>query len=191
MIPYLNLIKVSLVIGAIAGLFFWHNSVSNEAINKAVTSAVLQNTQEINAKYAERLNDLKVEQKLNQEHLDKLTQASLKEKQNALQNSTTKYNDLLEWLRTQPSITSNDTSSSGNLIRNSGDSESTQGVLNNGLLREDAVDLIQYAQRTEELKVYLNSCYRQYDEVKGTVDAFTKKHNSGTKDEPVVPSEKP
>jgi len=77
-----GVLSLVLVIGAKS----WHD----DKVNSAVTSAVLQRTQEINAKYAERLNDLKVEQKLNQEHLNNLTQASLKEKQNALQNSTTK-----------------------------------------------------------------------------------------------------
>jgi len=179
MIPYLNLIKVSLVIGAIAGLFFWHHQVSTSAIDAAVTLAVLQNTQEINSKYADRLNDLKLQQEINQKVLDNKTKDTLKEKQNALQASTNKYNDLLEWVRAQPSSTTNGSSSASNLIRDSRDSESTGSVLNNGLLRKDAIDLAEYAQRTEELKVYLVACYRQYDDVKETVDAFVLKHNSG------------
>jgi len=162
-------LSLALVLGAKS----WHNQV----VQSAVTSAVLQNTQEINSKYTDKLNDLKLQQEINQKVLDNKTKDTLKEKQNALQASTNKYNDLLEWVRAQPSSTTNDTSSESNILGYPRDSESTGSILNNGLLRKDAIDLAEYAQRTQELKVYLNSCYRQYDEVKGTVDAFTKKHN--------------
>lgn len=162
----------------------WHN----QAVQSAVNLAVLQNTQEINSKYTARLNDLKLQQEINQKVLDSKVQDTLKEKQNALQDSTNKYNNLLEWVRAQPSSTTDDTSSEGNIIRDSRDSESTRSILNNGLLRKDAIDLAEYAQRTQELKVYLNSCYRQYDEVKGTIDAFVLKHN---KEVSIEPSEKP
>jgi len=178
MIPYLNEIKIALVIGAIVGAFFWHNSVATSAINEAVNSAVQVRTQEINDAYAQRLNDLKTDQDKNQKVLDNKTKETLEEKQNALQASTNKYNNLLEWVRAQPSSTTNDSSSTGDLIRDTRDSESTGSVLNNGLLRKDAIDLAEYAQRTQELKVYLNSCYRQYDDAKVSIDSFVLKHNS-------------
>jgi predicted P-loop ATPase len=156
-------------------------------LKSAVTDAVLIRTQEINAEYTQRLADLKIEQDKNQTILDNKIKDTLKEKQNALQTSTNKYNDLLKWVQSQPFRT-NGSTSEGNLIRDTSNPEGTRGVSFNGLLQQDAINLVEYAQRTEELKVYLNSCYRQYDDVKSTVDAFVLKHN---KQVTVEPSEKP
>lgn len=189
MIPYLNLIKVSVVIAAIVGAIFWHHQVSTSAIEKAVTDAVLVRTQEINAEYTKRLIDLKDQQDKNQTILDNKIKDTLKEKQNALQTSTNKYNDLLKWVQSQPFRT-NGSTSEGNLIRDTSNPESTRGISFNGLLQQDAINLVEYAQRTEELKVYLVACYRQYDDVKNTVDAFVLKQNS-PKETVAVPSEKP
>jgi len=178
MIPYLNLIKVSVVIAAIVGAIFWHHQVSTSVIEKAVTDAVLVRTQEINAEYTKRLLDLKDQQDKNQTILDNKVKDTLKEKQNALQTSTNKYNDLLKWVQSQPFRT-NGSASTSDILGDTSNAEGTRIVPYNGLLRKDAIDLAEYAQQTEELKVYLVACYRQYDDVKETVDAFVLKHNSG------------
>lgn len=187
MIPYLNEIKIALVIGAIVGAFFWHQQVATSAINEAVSIAVQKNTQEINSQYTKRLNDLKLDQEKNQKVLDNKIQDTIKEKQNALQSSTNKYNDLLKWVQSQPFRTTDGSSSTSDILGDTSNAEGTRIVPFNGLLRTDAIDLAAYAQRTEELKVYLVACYRQYDDVKETVDAFVLKHNSTT----TTPSEKP
>jgi len=171
---YQVIIISALILALVLGAKSWHE----DKVTSAVNSAVLIRTQEINDAYTQRLNDLKIDQEKNQKVLDSKTQETLKEKQNALQASTNKYNNLLEWVRAQPSSTTNDTSSESDLIRDSRDSESTGSILNNGLLRKDAIDLAEYAQRTQELKVYLNSCYRQYDDAKVSIDSFVLKHNS-------------
>lgn len=181
---YYQLIIIStLILFLVVGAVSWHR----KEVQIAVQIAVQKNTLSINAEYTKRLNDLNKEQQLNQEILDKKVQATLKEKQNALQVSTNKYNDLLRWVQSQPFRTNGSTSES-NIPKDTSNPESTRGISLSGLLQQDAINLVEYAKRTEELKVYLVACYRQYDDVKGTVDAFVLKHNKETSN---LPTEKP
>lgn len=166
---YSILIKITALLALVIAAYAWHANTLNNAVEQARTNE--RNALVVQySKQAIKLQDnaylaevqLKVE-------IKKVTD----DKQKALSDSNTKYNDLLKWLQSQPNSSSAGKQSS--VSNSTSDGESTKGTNGQGLLQGNAentarpdeafLDLLLFAKATEELKVHLLTCERQYDKV--------------------------
>lgn len=156
-------IKIILVIALVVGTYTWHKVEVNKAVNKAVTQVVadieIQASRE-RFKLKERSLNTQIEL---QAKVDKIQ----KDKDNEISNLKSRVRTLTNSLSDRP----NRTSQSG-VPDSTGNEESTGYVAANRLYRDDAEVAVWFATRTEGLKIELLSCYKQYDEVKKTLDKF-------------------
>lgn len=166
---YEILIKISAVLAIVIAAYTWHANTLSNAVEKAVinerNSLVIQYSKQAiklldNAYFAElQLKD----------EIKRITD----DKQKALSDSNAKYNDLLKWLSSQPNSAS--TGKQSSISNGTSTGESTKGTNGQGLLQGNAentarpdeafLDLLLFAKSTEELKVHLLTCERQYDKV--------------------------
>lgn len=153
----LALIKLTLVSAVIAGAYIWHVQDVNHKVEQARTNE--RNALVIQySKQAIKLQDNAYLAEVNlQNKIKRITDDKNKE----LSSVNAKYLDLLNWLSAQSNNTGKQTSVSNGTIN----PEGTGGINQQGLLQGDARNLIEFAKSTEELKVYLLSCYKQYDQV--------------------------
>ena len=153
--------KVKLVILTVvlSGLYFFHTSEVKIAVNKAEMQLV--------QKYNKEISILEDKAKHITESLTAAIESNNKERKIELQNSTRKYNDLKRWLYDLPSKTSE-----SNLPGDSADSEARASEVIAELRRRHAGDLADYSLRAEEVRLSLVQCYKDYDSVKDTLDAF-------------------
>ena len=156
-------VKVAFAFVVITGMYFFHVSEVKIAVNEAVTAIEAQTTKE-RFKLLDRANEESFKLK---EQIAKTKQ----EKERELQIADTKYRDLLHWLRNLPSTTSGSGST-----RSTGNSEDRSEEIIGELRRSNAEALAGYAYQTEELKVNLIACYRDYDAVKAARDRFVKEN---------------
>ena len=178
LIPNLALIKtaaISIVLtAALTFAYTWYTSKVNEAVTSAVTTIQLDLAKQSLKIVNERDNaSLALTEKVNQIELQKQKQMHI---------ADAKYNSLLArfnsftGLSERPKGTDN-TNSSSNAASTS-DSEASSRENFGRLYREDAIFLAEYARTTEELKISLLSCYKQYDQVKQDVAEFEAKSKS-------------
>lgn len=152
-------VKLAIPLIAISGAYFWHVAQLEIAINKAEMTLAQKYNKEISL----------LEDKANHSTavLTTAIESNNKERKIELQNSTRKYNDLKRWLHNLPSKTS-----ASNLPRDTQDSEARAREVIAELRRTDAIALAGYSLRAEEVRVHLVQCYKDYDSVKDTLDAF-------------------
>lgn len=156
-------VKVILVLALLFGAYVWHRSEVKIAVNEAVTAIEAQASRE-RFKLLDRANKESFKLK---EQIAKNKQ----EKERELQIADTKYKSLVAWVWNLPSTTS-----SSNSAGSTGNSEDRSEEIIGELRRSNAEALAGYAYQTEELKVNLLACYRDYDAVKAARDKFIKEN---------------
>ena len=152
-------VKFCIILVLLSSMYFWHVAQLGIAVNKAETQLV--------QKYNKEISILEDKAKHSTEVLTAAIESNNKERKIELQNSTRKYNDLKRWLYDLPSKTS-----PSNLPGNTRDSEDRAREVIAELRRTDAIALAGYSLRAEEVRVHLVQCYKDYDSVKDTLDAF-------------------
>lgn len=166
---YEILIKITAVLAIVIAAYAWHaNTLSN-----AVEKAVVNERNSLVIQYSKQAIKLQDNAYLAEVELKAEIKKVTDDKQKALSDSNTKYNDLLKWLSSQPNRGS--TGKQSGVSNSASTGESTKGTNGQGLLQGNAentarpdpalIDLIGFAKQTEELKVYLLTCERQYDKV--------------------------
>lgn len=153
--------KVKLVILTVvlSGLYFFHTSEVKIAVNKAEMQLV--------QKYQKEISILEDKAKHITTVLTSAIESNNKERKIELQKSNTNYLSMRKWLHNLPSKTS-----ASNLPGDTQDSEARAREVIAELRRTDAIALAGYSLRAEEVRVHLVQCYKDYDSVKDTLDAF-------------------
>lgn len=166
---YETLIKITAILALIIAAYTWHaNTLSN-----AVEKAVINERNSLVVQYSKQAIKLQDNAYFAEVELQDKIKRITDDKQQALSDSNAKYNDLLKWLQSQPS--SGSARKQTSVSNSTGIAESTKGTNGQGLLQGNAenttrpdealINLIGFAKQTEELKVYLLTCERQYDKV--------------------------
>lgn len=156
-------VKLAIVLALVFGAYVWHKAEVKVAVNEAVTQIEAQASRE-RFKLLDKANDESYKLK---EQIAKNKQ----EKDRELQIANTKYQSLRDWVRNLPSTTG-----SGGSTGNPGDSKDRSEEIIGRLSRANAELLARYGQDTEELKIHLQQCYRDYDAVKAARDKFVKEN---------------
>ena len=164
LIPYLNWIKMGLVVSVIAGLFFWHTTQVNMKVQQAESAVRLEITQQ----YNKRTTELKDSAVKTQTELQNTVTTQQKEHNAKVHNLNLRVADLSNSLSNRPLRPTGNSSIPGDTSNGT----CTTGCNGQGLYQDDAKFLGWYAGQAEELKEGLVQCYRQYDTVKETLDKF-------------------
>lgn len=152
-------VKLCITLVLLSSMYFWHVSELKIIVNKAEMTLA--------QKYQKEISILEDKAKHSTEVLTSVIESNNKERKIELQNSTRKYNDLKRWLYDLPSKTS-----PSNPPGDTQDSEDRAREVIAELRRRHADDLAEYSLRAEEVRVHLVQCYKEYDSVKDTLDAF-------------------
>ena len=166
---YSVLIKITAVLALVIATYAWHaNTLSN-----AVEKAVVNERNSLVVQYSKQAIKLQDNAYLAEVQLKAEIKKVTDDKQKALSDSNAKYNNLLKWLSKQPNSSS--TGKQNSISNSTSTGESTKGTNGQGLLQGNAentakpdeafLDLLLFAKSTEELKVHLLTCERQYDKV--------------------------
>lgn len=151
--------------GIAYGLNSWKNSEVEAAVSAAKTAITLE--------YNQRL--IRLQKSADAVSLNMMV--TIKENEDAKQKSinsiNARYNSIIAGLRDRPSRPPGISDSTGN----SSDAKSTEGVTGVRLYAEDGRFLMGEATRAEMIKQELLHCYRQYDEVKDSINSFIKDSN--------------
>ncbi len=158
-------VKVPCTLIVLTGMYFFHISEVKIAVNKAEMQLV--------QKYNKEISILEDKAKHITESLTAAIESNNKERKIELQNSTRKYNDLKRWLYDLPSKTN-----PSNPPGDTQDSEARAREVIAELDRRHAGYLAEYSYRAEEIRVHLVQCYKDYDSVKDTLDAFREDNRS-------------
>lgn len=152
-------VKLACLTVLVSAMYFWHVVELNTAVYQAEFT--------LNQKYNQELTALEDKAKESTKALKATMEQNNKERKIELQNANTKYSNLKRWLHDLPSKTSE-----GNLPGDSADSEARASEVIAELRRRHAGDLADYSLRAEEVRLSLVQCYKDYDSVKDTLDAF-------------------
>jgi hypothetical protein len=156
------LIKITIIIAVLAGLFLVHNWQVNTAVDKAVAT---QKAEYNKLNQSLQNKSLMFECSI-KDDVSKIT----KEKDAKIKDITRKYNAAIDSLRQH----SASTSTSSNPTTDSSNAKSTTGIVTEGLFADHAQVSLGIARDAEELKQHLNACYQQYDAVKDQLDNYRK-----------------
>lgn len=151
---------LSIVIGAL----FWHKYEVKVAVNEYAVSQKLEYAKELT-----RLTEANIKAK---EELATKVKVLKESKDAEIKTINARYASIITGMQHRPSRQE----SQGNSSNSTNNSESTKGTTGAGLYREDATILIGFARDTERLKTELIQCYKQYDDVKTTVNNFVLKY---------------
>jgi hypothetical protein len=155
-------IKVTIIIAVLAGLFLVHNWQVNAAVDKAVATQ--------KAEYNKLNQSLQNKSLIFECSIKDDVRTITKEKDAKIKDITRKYNAAIDSLRQY----SASTSTSSNSTTDSSNAESTKGIVTEGLFADHAQVSLGIARDAEELKQHLNACYQQYDAVKDQLDNYRK-----------------
>ena len=158
-------VKLCIILVLLSSLYFWHVSEVKIAVNKAEMQLV--------QKYNKELTILEDKAKHSTTVLTSAIESNNKERKIELQKSNTKYLSMRKWLHNLPSKTS-----ASNLPGDTQDSEARAREVIAELDRRHAGYLAEYSYRAEEVRVHLVQCYKDYDSVKDTLDAFREDNRS-------------
>lgn len=154
-------IKLILLLALLFGAWTWHRAEVKIAVKEAVAKIEVQQNKE-NFRLKERSLNTQIELQAKADKIEK-------DKNNEISNLKSRVRTLTDSLSNRP----NRPEPSG-IPNNTGDEESTGYMAADRLYRDDAAVAIWFATRTEGLKIELQACYKQYDEVKETLDKFKK-----------------
>ena len=152
--------KLAIVLIVLASLFAWHKHEVSLAVVQATSQMELEYAKE-KFKLLDKANTATVELK------DQVAQIE-QDKNVKIKALNARVAALTASLSSRPDRPASNGSSAGS----TSNSESTGFVDASRLYRSDAEVAIWFAARTEGLKVHLETCYRQYDEVKYKLDKF-------------------
>jgi len=153
-------LKLALVVMLVSSLYIWHRYEVKFAVNKVKQEYLLESS----LQYQEITKDaFWTSQALKDEF-----KTIEKDKDAKLQNLSNRVSTLTASLRNRPVRSESRSSNTGS----TSDTKSRQGSTGLQLYRDDAIFLIWFAERTEQLQIELQSCYRSYDEVKKNLDDF-------------------
>ena len=157
--------KLFLICLIISCTYIWHTSQVNQAVQKA--------EYEIAISYANEYSKLKEQADKESRELNKRINEINYDKRTKLNYITTKYNDLVISLQHRKDRPSSESSNPGN----TSNAESTEGATGLQLYKSDAIFLSWFSGQTARLQAELISCYKQYDEVRDTLNNFKDKQN--------------
>ena len=152
-------IKLILTLALLFGAWTWHKAEVKIAVKEAVSQVESQQSKE-NFRLKERSLNTQIEL---QAKIDKIE----KDKNNEIANLKSRVRTLTNSLSSRPTR-----AESSRISNNTGNEESKQRTTGSGLYQDDRVFLARFAGMAEELKVEIQSCYKQYDEAKETLDKF-------------------
>ena len=144
----------------LSSLFFWHQSEVKTAVVKATNVIELQYARE---KF-KLIDRAQAETFALRDQVDAIT----KDKNVKVQALNARVATLTRSLSERPERPA----SNGSVPGSTSNGESPGFVDASRLYRSDAEVAVWFAARTEGLKVHLETCYRQYDEVKDKLDKF-------------------
>ena len=144
----------------LSSLFFWHKYEVNTAVVKATTQIELQYAKD---KF-KLIDKAQAETFALRDQVDAIT----KDKNAKIKTLDGRIATLTRSLSKRPERPTSNDSVSGS----ASNGESPGFVDASRLYRSDAEVAVWFAARTEGLKVHLETCYRQYDEVKDKLDKF-------------------
>ena len=166
---YTILIKATALLALVITAYAWHANTLSNAVEQARTNE----RNSLVVPYSKQAIKLQDNAYLAEVQLQDEIKRITDDKQKALSDSNAKYNNLRKWLQSQPNGGS--TGKQTSVPNSASTGESTKGTNGQGLLQRDAehiarpdealVDLLLFAKSTEELKVHLLTCERQYDKV--------------------------
>lgn len=160
------LTEIIVIVSIVLGGFLWHRYDVHSSVESARSAWVKEQAAEV-----KRIEDqAKFATKELQDKVKEIENAKSKDKAAA----DLKYANLLSWVQHLPS--SSPEVSPGNPYHQQGRPEDVIGELR----RSDAERLADYSRTTETLRINLQACYQQYDDVKTTIDTF-RSSNSGSK----------
>lgn len=161
--------------GVVIAAYLWHSN----AVDNAISVATINTRNAVVLEYTKKSTELQQKADLAQITLEQKIERITDDKNKQLSSVNAKYSDLLKWVQSQPNGGS--TGNKSSISNGSTNPESTSGTNRQGLLRGNEgnstevtsevildgpiKDLVDYARSTEELKVHLLSCYKQYDQV--------------------------
>lgn len=161
--------KVAIILIVLASLFAWHKH--------EVSLAVAQSTAQIELQYSKEkfklIDKAQTETYTLRDQVEQIT----KDKNAKIKALDARVAALTASLSSRPDRPA----SNGSVPGSTSNAESTGFVDASRLYRSDAEVAIWFASRTEGLKVHLESCYRQYDEVKDKLDKFKRDNSSKNK----------
>lgn len=152
--------KLAAVVIALVALFGWHTYKVKIAVHEAVV--------QVETNYAKEKLKLMEKSMAETQALKDAMEKQKKVKDEQVKTATAKYNNLSEWVRNLPSTSTSSVPGDSSARENG--SEDIIGELR----RRNAQDFVNYSRTTEALKIEVLSCYRQYDQVKTTLDDFRK-----------------
>lgn len=153
-------VKLGIALLVLAGLFAWHKHEVSLAVVQATSQMELQYAKE-KFKLLDKANTATVELKGQVAQIEQ-------DKNVKIKTLNARVAALTASLSSRPDRPASNGSSAGS----TSDGESPGFVDASRLYRNDAEVAIWFAARTEGLKVHLETCYRQYDEVKIKLDKF-------------------
>lgn len=158
-------LSIALIVAA--SFIIWHNSAIKDAKEVARQEVIAEYTIKL-----ERANQV-VQYTITQSTIEikNRTKAIEKEKKDEILNLDRKYNATIAGLQSR--ITRQEGNSNS---RNTSNSESTSACTGVQLYREDAEFLAREARLADEIRLELNSCYKQYDAVKDKLDSLRLDH---------------
>jgi hypothetical protein len=162
-------VKLAIVLVVISGLFFWHKYEVKVAVNEAISAQQLEYQKE-KFKLLDKANDATIALR------DKAEQNN-KDKDAKIKTLNARVSTLASSLRNRPERPTSTSSVPGSTST----AESLKGATGVQLYRPDGEFLVWFAGQTTQLQVELQTCYKQYDEVKDSLDKFKKDNSSRIK----------
>ena len=153
-------VKLAIIMLVLSSLFFWHQYEVKTAVVEATNAVELQYAKE---KF-KLIDRAQAETFALRDQVDAIT----KDKNVKVQALNARVATLTRSLSERPKRPA----SNGSVPGSTSNAESPGFVDASRLYRSDAEVAVWFAARTEGLKVHLETCYRQYDEVKDKLDKF-------------------
>jgi hypothetical protein len=153
-------LKLALIAITVSSLYVWHRYEVKLAVKEVKQEYLLESS----LQYQEITRDAFWASQVLKDEFKTIE----KDKDAKLQNLSNRVNTLTASLRNRPARSESRSSNTGS----TSDTESRQVSTGLQLYRDDAIFLIWFAERTEQLQIELQTCYSSYDEVKKNLDDF-------------------
>jgi len=168
-ILYKYLAGFAILFSVLFGAYTWHLAVVKVEVNKAVLAKV----QEIDTQNLKDKQELLDKAKQSEQELkDNFTKRE-KELQNEIKTTATRLGRTIAWLRAQ----SRSTEARGGVPNTSQAEQDQSRSIIGGLSLANGEHLAEYGRTTEELKLHLIQCYKDYDTAVEVLEKFKKEYS--------------
>jgi len=168
-ILYKYLAGFAILFSVLFGAYAWHLAVVKVEVNKAVLAKV----QEIDTQNLKDKQELLDKAKQSEQELkDNFTKCE-KELQNEIKTTATRLGRTIAWLRSQ----SRSTEARGGVSDTPRAEQDQSRSIIGGLSLANGEHLAEYGAVTEELKLHLIACYKDYDTAVEVLEKFKKEHS--------------